>query len=79
MLVLRAAQELLARAIKTAEETTLHVQADGDDVVVTVVADDEEGAPVALEPLAVPASADLEATDGGVRIRRAIACPRVPG
>ena len=72
VLVLRAAQELLARAVKAAEETTLHVLADGADVVVTVEAADETGAPVALEPLAVPASADLEAVDGGVRIRRAI-------
>jgi len=72
MLVLRAAQELLARAFKAAEETTLHVHADGTDVIVTVVATDEEGAPVAVEPLAVSPSADLEATDGGVRIRRAL-------
>ena len=72
VLVLRAAQELLARAVKTAEQTTLHVRADGPDVVVTIEAADHEGTPVELEPLAVPTSADLDATDGGVRIRRAI-------
>jgi hypothetical protein len=72
VLVLRAAQELLARAVKVAEETTLHVRADGEDVVVTIEAVDEEGAAVAIDPLAVPASADVEATDGGVRVRRAI-------
>ena len=55
VLVLRAAQELLARAVKVAEQTTLHVLADGADVVVTVEAADEDGAPVILEPLAVPA------------------------
>ena len=41
--ILRAAQELLARAVKAAEETTLRVHADGADVVVTVVATDEHG------------------------------------
>ena len=54
VLVLRAAQELLARAMKTAEETTLRVRVDGDDVVVTVVAADEDGEPVPVEPLAIP-------------------------
>ena len=73
VLVLRAAQELLARSMKTAEETTLRVQVDGDDVVVTVVATDEEGAPVAVEPLAIPESADIAAADGGVRILHAVA------
>jgi hypothetical protein len=72
VLVLRAAQELLARAVKVAEETTLHVLADGADVVVTIEARDEDGVAVPVEPLAVPPSADAEATDGGVRVRRAI-------
>jgi len=72
VLVLRAAQELLARSVKTAEQTTLHVLADGADVVVTVEACDEDGGAVAVERLSVPASADLEATAGGVRIKRAI-------
>ena len=72
VLILRAAQELLARAVKAAEETTLRVRVDGADVVVTVLATDEHGVAVALPALAVPPSADLEATDGGVRVRRAI-------
>jgi len=72
VLVLRSAQELLARAVKTAEQTTLRVTADGPDVVVVVEAADEEGEPVPVDPLAVPPSADLETTDGGVRIKRAI-------
>jgi len=73
VLVLRAAQELLARAMKTAEETTLRVHADGDDVVVTVVATDEAGEPVTLEALEIPESADMVTEEGGVRIRRAVA------
>jgi hypothetical protein len=73
VLVLRAAQELLARSMKTAEETTLRVRVDGDDVVVTVLATDEEGEPVAVEPLVIPSSADLAPEEGGVRIRRAVA------
>ena len=81
VLVLRAAQELLARAVKAAEETTLRVRVDGADVVVTVVATDEDGAPVALEPLAVPPSADLEADrrrgarSAGDRRRRCLGSP----
>jgi hypothetical protein len=63
---------LLARAVKVAEQTTLHVLADGADVVVTVEAADEDGTPVDLEPLAVPASSDLAPTEGGVRVVRAI-------
>jgi FtsZ-interacting cell division protein ZipA len=73
VLVLRAAQELLARAVKTAEETTLVIRTHGDDVVVTVVAIDEDDQPVAIEPLAIPESADMEPADGGVRIRGAAA------
>ncbi len=72
VLVLRAAQELLARAVKIAEQTTLRVLADGADVVVTVEPTDEDGAPVGIEALSVPPSADLEAIEGGVRIRGAI-------
>ena len=72
VLVLRAAQELLAQAVKAAEQTTLHVVADGADVVVTVEATDEHGMPVTVAGLALPASADVEATDGGVRVKRAL-------
>jgi hypothetical protein len=73
VLVLRAAQELLARAVKAAEETTLRIRTDGHDVVVTVVASDEEGQPVGIEPLAIPESPDMAPADGGVRIRGAAA------
>jgi hypothetical protein len=73
VLVLRAAQELLARAMKAAEETTLRVHVDGDDVLVTIVAADESGEPVAIEPLAIPESADVEPAENGVRILRAVA------
>ena len=55
VLILRAAQELLARAVKAAEETTLRVRVDGADVVVTVLATDEHGVAVALPALADPA------------------------
>ena len=79
VLVLRAAQELLARAVKIAEETTLRVHADGDDVVVTVVATDEDGDAGGPRAAGVPESADLEAADGGVRIRRAVARLGSPG
>jgi|SRR5215217_6965673 len=73
VLVLRAAQELLAGAVKAAEETTLRVHVDGDDVLVTIEATDEAGAPVAIEALAIPESADVAPAEGGVRIRRAVA------
>jgi hypothetical protein len=75
VLVLRAAQELLARSMKSAEETTLRVQVDGDDVVVTIVATDEAGEPVVIEPLAIPESADIAPAEGGVRILRAVGSP----
>ncbi len=75
VLVLRAAQELLAHSVKTAEETTLRIRADGDDVLVTVDATDEDGQPVVIAPLAIPASADMETIDGGVRVRGAIERP----
>jgi FtsZ-interacting cell division protein ZipA len=73
VLVLRAAQELLAHSVKAAEETTLRIRTDGEDVLVTVDASDEDGQPVVIATLAIPASADMEAIDGGVRIRRAVA------
>lgn len=72
VLVLRAAQEMLARAFKSAEQTTLHVLADGADVLVTVESSDEHGTPVAVAALALPASADVEPTAGGVRVKRAL-------
>jgi hypothetical protein len=73
VLVLRAVQELLAHAVKAAEETTLRIRTDGHDVLVTIDASDEDGEPVTLAPLTIPASADMEAIDGGVRVRHAVA------
>ncbi len=72
VLVLRAAQELLAGVVRRAEVTTLQVRADGHDLLVSVRSVDEDGEPVATEPLAIPPSADMEATEDGVRIRNAI-------
>ena len=72
VLVLRAAQELLADVVRRAEVTTLQVRADGHDLLVAVRSVDEDGEPVATEPLAIPPSADIEATEDGVRIRNAI-------
>jgi hypothetical protein len=72
VLALRAAQELVARAVKVAEETTLQVRPDGHDLLVTVDARDEDGANVTIEPLALPDSPDVAVDDGGVRIRNAV-------
>lgn len=72
VLVLRVAQELLARAVKAAEETTLRVRADGSDVDVTVVATDEDGTTLPVVELPLPPSVDVEPIEGGVRVKRAI-------
>jgi hypothetical protein len=73
LLTLRSAQELLARAVKAADKTTLHVRTDGEDLIVTVHAVDTDDAPIAVEPLAFPPSPDIEPTEGGVRIVDAVA------
>ena len=72
LLVLRAAQELLAGVVRRAEETTLQLRADGPDVIVGVRAVDEDGEAVSPEGLALPPSFDLEATADGVRVRNAL-------
>jgi len=52
--------------------TTLRVVADGNDVVVTVVATDEDGSVLPVASLEVPPTADLEAVEGGVRVKHAV-------
>jgi hypothetical protein len=71
VLALRSAQELLARAVKVAERVTLHVHADGDDLVVAVDAFDADDAPVVIESPLLPPSTDVERTEDGWRVRRA--------
>jgi hypothetical protein len=68
LLALRSAQELLARAVRAADKTTLRVRADGEDLIVTVHPVDTDDAPVPVEPLAIPPSPHIEPTEGGVRI-----------
>jgi uncharacterized protein (UPF0333 family) len=75
VLTLRAAQELLAGIVRRGEVTTLHVNADGRDVVVTVNSVDEDGEPVTPAPLPLPPSDDIVAVEDGVRIRGAIDAP----
>ena len=73
VLALRAAQELLAGVVRKAEETTLRVWIDGDDLVIAIRAVDEQGEPVEVVALPFPPSLDIETTDDGVRIRHAVA------
>jgi hypothetical protein len=73
LLTLRSAQELLARAVKAADKTTLQVRTDGEDLIVTVHAVDTDDSPITVEPLAFPPSPDIEPTEGGVRIVDAVA------
>jgi hypothetical protein len=68
LLALRSAQELLARAVKAADRTTLRVHTDGEDLIVTVHPVDTDDAPLPVEPLAIPPSPLIEPTEGGVRI-----------
>ena len=72
LLALRAAQELLAPAVRNGELTSIQLRADGADVLIAVHSLDQDDEPVAVEPLAIPASTDIEPTADGVRIRRAI-------
>ncbi len=72
VLALRTAQELIARAVRVAEETTLRVRADGADLLVAIDARDEDGEAVEIGPLPLPDSADVSADAGGVRVRNAV-------
>ncbi|MDQ3469894.1 MAG: hypothetical protein M3487_09040, partial [Actinomycetota bacterium] len=73
VLVLRAAQELLADVVRRSESTTLRVRVEGNDVVVTVEGEDEEGRPVLPGPLPLPPSAAIAPCANGVRLRNAAA------
>lgn len=73
VLTLRAAQELLADVVRRSEETTLLVWADGDDVVVDIVAVDENGDRVLPIGLPIPPSPAVDVTLTGVRIHNAFA------
>ena len=72
LLALRVAQELLAPAVRQGELTSVQLSADGTDLVIAVHALDQDDEPVALEPLAIPTSTDIEVNATGVRIRRTI-------
>lgn len=78
VLVLKAAQELLADVIRQSETTTLRVRADGLDLLVEVDSRDEEGNRVEAGPLPTPQSSAIDPTADGVRIRNAVA-PAAPG
>ena len=72
LLALRVAQELLAPAVRRGELISLQLVPQGTDLIVTVHSLDQDDEPVTLEPLAIPASTDIEVTPGGARVRRAI-------
>lgn len=73
LLTLRTAQELLANVVRLAEQVTLTVHQDGDDVVITIAALDEHGEPIATVPLDMPPTLGLLAVPGGVRVVGAVA------
>lgn len=75
VLVLRAAQELLATVVRRGEETTVDARPDGRDMLVTIRSVDENGEPVPPSPLPLPDSPGIEAIDDGVRIRNVVSVP----
>ena len=72
LVALRIAQELLAPAVRNGELATVQVRRDGRDLVVAVHSLDQDDEPVALGPLGIPASTDIEVTGEGVRVHGAI-------
>ncbi|MGH9272168.1 MAG: hypothetical protein ACRDZ2_12955 [Ilumatobacteraceae bacterium] len=72
LLTLRATQELLAGVVRRAEETTIRVRPEEQDIVVTIRSVDADGDPIDLEPLTLPPSLELEPIPDGVRVRNAI-------
>ncbi len=73
VLALRAAQELVADVVRRSEETTLHIGADGTDLVIDVESFDEHGHAVLPTPLPIPASTAVTVTPKGVRVHHAFA------
>jgi len=73
VLALRAAQELVADVVRRSEETTLHIGADGTDLVIDVESIDEDGEAVLPTPLPIPASTAVTVTPKGVRVHHAFA------
>ncbi|MFV0307447.1 MAG: hypothetical protein ACK5OX_06865 [Desertimonas sp.] len=69
VLTLRVVQELVADLVRRAETTTLRLRPDGDDLVVTVEAVDEDGQPVVPLALPIPATNALVPLTDGVRVR----------
>lgn len=68
---LRVAQELLAATVMGGDVTTVHVAADGADVVVRVETVDANGSPLPVIPLVLPRSR-LEPDGSAVRLRDAL-------
>jgi hypothetical protein len=70
LLTLRATQELLASVVRRTESSVVRLRVEGDDVIVTIEAVDEQGDSVAVPPLAD--SSRVSAVDGGVRVHNAV-------
>lgn len=69
VLTLRVVQELVADLVRRAEATTLRLRPDGNDIVVTVQAVDDEDQPISPRPLPIPPNDAVEVLPDGVRIR----------
>lgn len=76
LLILRVAQELLAPVIRLGEQATLHVHADGSDVVITMTALDDEEAPVDIAPFTFIGSDSIQPVAGGARVRNVVTSVR---
>jgi len=72
LLTLRVAQEVLAPVVRQGEQATLHVRADGADILITVTLLDADEQPVTLDSFEIPSSASIEPIEGGVRIRNVV-------
>ncbi len=72
LLTLRVAQEVLAPVVRQGEQATLHVRADGADILITVTLLDADEQPVTLDSFEILSSASIEPIEGGVRIRNVV-------